>query len=401
VNVTALKTAREREGWSQKTLAKAISCDPRVIERIESRGTASIHTLAKIAKALNVDPQLFRFSPTGQIATESFASRTFQLPAVVADFTGREDEIRRIGQRLRGGYGAVGVSALQGMGGVGKTSLAVRVAHEVKNDFPDGQLFLELQGLSELPITPTSVMSWIINAFQPGIAYMPNSEVELQPHYRSVLSGKHALVVLDNAADENQVAPLIKVPQPVCFLITSRRSLALDAIEPILIDGLPPNKALEMLRAILGRKGTDRELQSVAKLCAYLPLALRVAGDFLRLKQGWTVARYITALTKEPFRWLKVGTAPEKHVEAVLKLSSQQLVRDNTLLARRWHLLHFFPGDFDVAAAAAVWNTAEDEDTVLEQLSALAERSLVLFDPAMQRFRLHDLMRPIAKGLYG
>src|SRR5262245_60557018 len=102
VNVAALKAARERKGWSQKRLAHEIGSDARVIERIESRGTASIQTLADIAEVLEVDPQSLR-------------------PSVVADFTGREDEIRRMVERLRGAGGKVGLSALRGMGGVGKT----------------------------------------------------------------------------------------------------------------------------------------------------------------------------------------------------------------------------------------------------------------------------------------
>src|SRR5271166_6286983 len=160
-----------------------------------------------------------------------------------------------------------------------------------------------------------------------------------------------------------------------------------------------PDKSLQLLRCIVGMKGSDPELLEVAELCGHLPLALRVAGHFLRLKQGWTVGQYIAALQAERLRWLKVGDDPQKDVEAVLKLSSAQLVRDDVDLATRWHHLADWPSDFASDAAAAAWDM-DDEHAVLDDLAKLVDRSLVLFDEATFRYRLHDLMKPIAAGLF-
>jgi len=166
------------------------------------------------------------------------------------------------------------------------------------------------------------------------------------------------------------------------------------------IDELSPTKSLELLRRIVEKRGTNEELQKVAGLCGHLPLALRVAGDFLRLKADWTVERYVQALENERLKWLKVGNAREKDVDYVLKLSSAQLVRDNPGLALRWHFLADWPADFAAAAAAAAWDMDPNDDAVLEDLSELVDRSMVLFDERTFRYRLHDLMKQIAAELF-
>jgi hypothetical protein len=250
-------------------------------------------------------------------------------------------------------------------------------------------------------MTAVEAMARFIRDFHPEVPQLPENEAELLPIYRSTLKGKRILVVLDNAADESQVKNLIAGDR-TGFIITSRRALALDEVVSVQLDVLSVEKSLDLLRKIVGAKGTDDELRSVAELCGYLPLALRVAGDFLRLKAGWTVPQSIAALNEERHRWrcLKLGTDPQKDVEAVLKLSSAQLVRDDVDLATRWHFLADWPLDFGADAAAAAWDMEADEYAVREDLSKLVDRSLVLFDERSFRYRLHDLMKPIAAGLF-
>lgn len=334
-------------------------------------------------------------------------SRLFQLPPVPSDFTGRAEQIREGTRRLGAEAGSRAVTAFRGMGGVGKTSLAVRIAHEVKQWFPDGQLFLELRGTAdgvrENALTAAEAMRQIICAFHPETLHLPNNEKELAAFYRGILAGKRVLIVLDNAGSEVQLRPLLTVPSPVGFLITSRHVQALDNVESILLEGLAPEESFSLLRRIMGTRGTQDELLALVKLCCRLPLALRVAGDFLRLKIDWTVSQYIKALQGEGerLRWLKVGTDPEKDVEVVLKLSAAQLVRDSVERGMRWHLLHVFEGDFDRSAAAVAWNAGEKDLSVLHDLSDLENRSLIIFDRNTRRYHLHDLLRPIAEGLFG
>jgi hypothetical protein len=323
-----------------------------------------------------------------------------QLPAVLADFVGREREVQDLGSCLSGTNENTGRIVLHGMGGIGKTSLAVRIAHNVKRAFPDAQIFLELEGMSERPLSPAKAMAILLAGIEPGMASIPKTKRELLPRYRAALAGKRALIVLDNAADENQVSKLIDLPSPVAIVVTSRRALALDGVKTAHVQGLRERYAFQLLRSILGKKGTDEELQSIIALCHGLPLALRVAGDFLRIKSTWTAERFKAALEREGVRRLKVGTDPEKDVEAVLKLSAQQLVRDNEDLGRKWHLLHVFAGDFDANGVTAAWKHIGKNDDVLDDLSTLVDRSLLLFDPKADRYRLHDLMKPIAEGLF-
>lgn len=404
VDVAALKAAREAKGWSQKRLADAAKCDPRVVERIEARGTASVATLAQLAKVLGVEPQSLRPSASTPLLPP-LAERRHQLPGVVADFTGRDDEFRQMVARLRGAGGAVGLSALRGMGGVGKTSLAVKVAHAVADHFPDAQLLLELHGTSDRPVTAAEAMARIIRDFHPEAGKLPDAEAELLPLYRSVLAGKRALVVLDNARDEEQVKLLVTAPPPAGFIITSRKTLRIKNVEVFPLDVLPPDKAFELLRGIVTAKGTEAELWEVAELCGRLPLAVRVTGDFLRTSPTWTVSRYIGALRQERERLRRLkGPTPEDDVEAVLGLSAAKLVRTNPEQAERWQMLAVFPADFAPDAAAAVWDFQTDGkpdlDTTQDELTDLLDRSLLQFSEETKRYSLHDLMRPVAQDAF-
>ena len=145
--------------------------------------------------------------------------------------------------------------------------------------------------------------------------------------------------------------------------------------------------------------------------------ASKIIGEVLKADpnnaDGWYLAALVTegldkkarmlerALENDPHRWLKVGADPEKDVEAVLKLSAAQLVRDSVERGTRWHLLHIFDGDFDLTAAAAAWNADENDLGVLNDLSDMENRSLIIFDRNTRRYHLHDLLRPIAEGLFG
>lgn len=398
VDTAKLRTALADRGLTQGDLAEKAMRSKRTVERILKSGTATPRVVLDIATALGLVPgDLAPGRPSH--ATPAAAIRPNQLPAALADFVGREKQVRELVDRLAGTGGVIGLSAVRGMGGVGKTSLAVLVAHRVRDVFPDGLLFLDLLGMSERPATPAETMAQVIGGLDPGRTGLPTAADKLVPLYRSVLAGRRALVVLDNAAGEAQVRDLITGP-PTGFLITSRKALALDGVASVEVDTFSPRQSRTLLRGIVGPKGTDTELDRVADLCGCLPLALRVAGDFLRLKDGWTPAAYIAALEGERLRWLRVGDGQDKDVGHVLRLSAAQLVRDDPGLALRWHYLADWSADFAAAAAAAAWDMDPAAPAVLGDLAELTGRSMVLYDPAVNRYRLHDLMRPIAAGLF-
>jgi len=318
-----------------------------------------------------------------------------QLPADLADFTGREDEVRELVALLGGRAGAT-ISAIGGMGGVGKTALAVHVAHRVVERYPDGQIVVEMGGTAERPLTPVEAMGQVLHAFQPDMR-LPDDPNEVTALYRTTLEGRRVLLLLDNAANSAQVRPL--VPPAGCGLVvTSRHNISLPGLRHFDLDALPMEEACALLRTIVGDgRATGEELGTIAKLCGRLPLALRVAGDFLVVHPDWSAGEYAQALADERERLARLRHE-DLDVGAALGLSAAQLVRERPELAARWQMLSVFPAPFERAAAAAVWGVEEEE--ARDGLSELAARSLVLYEREGGLYRLHDLMRLVAEDAF-
>jgi len=320
-----------------------------------------------------------------------------QLPADLADFTGREDEVRELVALLGGGAGGATISAIGGMGGVGKTALAVHVAHRVVERYPDGQIVVEMGGTSERALTPVEAMGRVIHAFQPELR-LPDDPNEVTSLYRTILEGRKVLLLLDNAANSAQVRPLV-VPAGCGLVVTSRHNISLPGLRHLDLDALPMEEACALLQAIVGEgRATGEELGTIVKLCGRLPLALRVAGDFLVVHPDWSAGEYAQALAGERERLARLKHE-DLDVGAVLGLSAAQLVRERPDLAARWQMLSVFPAPFERAAAAAVWGVEEEE--ARDGLSELAARSLVLYEREAGQYRLHDLMRLVAQDVFG
>ena len=176
---------------------------------------------AAIFSMVRPDPEAVR-----QAVASVFKTRLHQLPPDLADFTGREREADELVALLgRDASGAI-ISAVGGMGGVGKSALAIHVAHQLTGRYPDGQLFLELGGTSERTLPPAEAMARVIRSFEPA-AHLPDDEGEIATIYRSTLAGKRVALVLDNARDAAQVRPLVP-PTGCAMIVTSRRVLALS-----------------------------------------------------------------------------------------------------------------------------------------------------------------------------
>ncbi len=319
-------------------------------------------------------------------------SRLRQLPLDVPDFQGRSAEEAELLATLAGESGAVSLTAINGMGGIGKTALAVRLAHKLKGRYRDAQLFIDLKGVSE-PVTPEAALERLIHSFEPQ-AQLPENLEALQTIYRTLLSNCRTVVVLDNARDGEQVKPLLP-PAPSIAIVTSRRSFALPGLVPKTLGKLDLQSSRALLRGLLpdNRRASDVELDALAKRCGYLPLALRAAGSFLAANSDWKISDYLQDLADTRQR-LKGPDDQNLDVLMVLGFSAAQLRKDNTSLANRWCLLQVFPTDFDRAAVKMIWK-AEDGET-RDQLSQLIRWSMLEYDAENQRYRLHDLMRDVA-----
>jgi tetratricopeptide (TPR) repeat protein len=320
-----------------------------------------------------------------------------QLPADIADFAGRGAQVEKLLGVLRAPGGRAAISAIDGMGGLGKTTLAVHVAHRLTGRYPDAQIVVDMAATSAAPLSPAQGLARVIRAFEP-LMQLPETAAELRPIFLHVLRGKRVLLMLDNALDGDQVAPLLP-PEDCALIVTSRRRIAVAGLERVDLDLLAPDEAAGLLRTIMGEgRATAAELSRIAELCGFLPLALRVAGMFLAASPHWSAAAFIDALADERERLarLKLDGSADLDVAASLALSVRELRRTHPDIADRWHELAVFPASFDVAAAARVWE--QPETAARDGLGLLLSRSMVLYDLEQQRWRLHDLMRDLAGG---
>ncbi|MBI4738511.1 NACHT domain-containing protein [Candidatus Woesearchaeota archaeon] len=319
-----------------------------------------------------------------------------QLPTPPHDFTGREQELTELREAVRSGN--VMISALHGQGGVGKTALALKLADELKEKYPDAQFYLNLKGMSDRPTTPIEAMSHVIRSYNPT-RKLPDSENELSAIYRSILHNKKVLLLLDNARDRAQVELLIPSSKDCLAIITSRNHFALAGMKSSNVDILSVDDARKLLITICPRLsvGTRHDASlpdEISNLCGYLPLALRAAASLLLITPDIDPETYITQLRDERTRLEKIGAEGVNiSVEASLTLSYNQLSDD---AKRAFSSLSVFPADFDAQAEEVIC-----EDDGYKQLSELVKRSLVNYSQERMRYWLHDLARILAKRKSG
>jgi len=343
---------------------------------------------------------------TNQIATP-IAYSLHQLPSPEADFVGRQDELDELLKQAK--EKGAHISGLRGQGGVGKTALAVVFAHAIRHQYPEAQLFIDLKGAGDQPLTPRDVLENFLRAFYPPDTKFPDDEAALHNAYLTILHDKRAIVVLDNAKDSAQIKLL--VPPPSCFLlVTSRFHFALPGLHPINLEILSAKDSIELLEKIcprldspLPRNATGeakehrhageglgvRAVDDIANLCGYLPLALRAAASLLEVNHNIDPAHYVAQLRDERTRLEKLGAeGVDISVEASLNLSYAPL-DDET--KRVFRSLSVFPADFKASAEESIGDDVEHQ-----HLSDLMRRSLVIYEDDTKRYRLHDLARLFA-----
>jgi DNA-binding SARP family transcriptional activator len=324
-----------------------------------------------------------------------------QLPAAVRHFTGRVlemDELLGLPQMIPAG-GAAMVSSIDGMAGVGKTTLAVTAAHRLAERFPDGQLFMDLHGYTagHEPRDPGAALSGLLRALGVAQRQIPGDLEERAALYRARLAGTATLLILDNAASEAQVRPLLPGTAGCLVLVTSRRRLkGLTDAQPLSLDVLPRADAVELLATIAGRQraaADDPALTEIAELCGRLPLAVRMAAALLRHRPGWPPA-YLAGLLSDRLRRLRALSDGETELDAVFDLSYRSLSPAQQDLFRRLGLI---PGpDTDAYAAAALADA--DPPAAAGLLEELTDHNL-LVQHLPGRYLLHDLLRLHAASL--
>jgi tetratricopeptide (TPR) repeat protein/transcriptional regulator with XRE-family HTH domain len=414
-----VRQLRAEAGLTQEELAEAAGLPVRTLSDLE-RGisrTAHKDTAGLLADALGLaGPARVAFiavargkAPAAEVlagrdaeAPGAFAAATRALPRDIASFTGRQAELARMLEALAttaGGGGVVGIHAIDGMAGVGKTTFAVHAAHQLAGTFPDGQFFLPLHAHTpgRQPVEPADALASLLLTAGVAAAHIPPGVETRAARWRDQVAGKKILLVLDDAAGHEQVTPLLPGTAGSLVLVTSRRRLAaLPDTAVISLDTLPPAEAALLLVRLAARPGlqTDDEAAGeITRLCGYLPLAIGMLASQLRHHPTWIAGQLAEALTAARDR-LALMHAENLSVAAAFDLSYADLSPGPQRLFRRLGLI---PGPgFDAHAVASLDGTSLD--AARQQLADLYEQHLIT-EPAPDRYQLHDLLREHARAL--
>ena len=323
------------------------------------------------------------------------------LPRDTAAFTGRIPELDRLVAAVSGTTaigGVVGIYAVDGMAGIGKTAFAVHAAHRLAARFPDGQIFLRLHAhtAGQRPVDPVEALATLLLTTGVAPQQIPPGLEARSAAWRGQLAGKKMLLVLDDAALSDQVRPLLPGSAGCLVLVTSRRRLtALEEAAPISLGTLPPGEAADLFVRLADSPGLQPGHHAVAEitgLCGYLPLAIRLVAAGLRHHPAWTVTDLAGELATARDR-LAALQAEDVSVAAAFDLSYHDLTAGQQRLFRR---LGLHPGaDIDTYAAAALDDT--DLQATRRRLGELYDQNLI-GEPARGRYRLHDLLREHARA---
>ncbi|MDT7787077.1 MAG: hypothetical protein QOF58_5496, partial [Pseudonocardiales bacterium] len=352
-------------------------------------------TRERLADELGIDPgaelqnlhaRILRADP----ALDPAPAQVVALPFDVPDFTGRAEELARFSDGHQ-------VVVVDGMAGVGKTTLVVHAVHRLGQRYPDARIFVDLHGFTpgREPVTPHAALHHLLQAIGVPPARIPGDLDQRVTAWRAEMSRRRAIVVLDNAASAEQVRPLLVGGQGSLTLITSRQRLVVDGAAAMSLEVLPEHEARALVAGVVGERAAaePEATAELARLCGRLPLALRIAAARLATRPRWTVADLVERL-REHRRTLRELSAGDKDVVASFLLSYDQLT---VALQRMFTLLGQLPGpDADAHGAAALADVPFHEARDL--LEDLLDHHL-LVQHVRDRYTFHDLVREFARSL--
>ncbi|MGO1053034.1 ATP-binding protein [Crossiella sp. CA198] len=402
-----LRAWRVRKGLSLSQLSTLVHYDKGHLSRVERGLIPSVTALAKACDtALNADGKLYQLHDIAE-AKPTAGPKPAQLPAAPTTFVGRSYHLGRMTGLLGDDKhpGSVTVVAIDGTPGVGKTSLALRWAHSVRDRFPDGVLFAALDGYGPdaSPAASYDVLEGFLRALGVAPDRIPAEESHRAALYRSLLHQRRMLVVLDNAVDSRQVRPLLPGSESCVVVTTSRHRLSglviADAAVCLTLNPLSVDEAAELIRSIIGPRRADTDPGAVASItqrCSYLPLALRIAAERLVAHPQLAVSELATDLIGEADR-LNVLTAGDDDTLALRAVFSWSYRALDDSEARLFRLLSLHRGPFLSTEAVA----ALSGDTVARTrrlLTRLVEAHLVE-QAGPGAYRLLGLLRLYATDL--
>jgi len=324
-----------------------------------------------------------------------------QLPLPVHGFTGRAADLDSLHAALTSGSG-VKIVAITGMGGVGKTTLAVKAAHAVEAEYPDGQVYLDLHGYGADPVSPLEALNYLLRAFGLSGADVPVQVDEAAARLRTLLADCRALVLLDNARDAAQVESLLPGTGQSAVVITSRQELSgLPPAQILRLGLLSPPEGLDLLRAIVGADRVDPELEparSIVESCGLLPLALKISAGRLAARPDWPLS-HLAGLLRDERRRLDQLEDRELGVRASFDVSIDDLASSDSGREQRAaaaFTLFGVPDGPDLTVEVAARLLGCDEHAATDALEYLCDLHLVE-SVGPRRYRLHDLLRMYAR----
>ncbi|MGW6445797.1 helix-turn-helix domain-containing protein [Lentzea sp. NPDC055074] len=399
-----LRFYRSRVPLTQEELADRTGLSTRAISDMERGRTLSpqYRTVQLLVGGLGLrDEEAAEFTAlarasrvvAAQDRPEAPFATSCSLPPVLLELTGRETE-----KGLLDGFAEdassssrLQIAVVHGAPGSGKTALAVDAGHRLGARFTDGCVFLDLRGTDPEPLTPDKAAHRLLRSFGVDERQIPADPDDLLSLYRSQLRDRTVLLVLDNAANEAQVRPLLASSPGTLVLLTSRRTLTgLDARHRLPLELLPLHRSVELLRAVTGPERLAAEPEAaerVAELCGGMPLALLIAGNRLTSRPQWTISHLAGQLEDEERR-LSVLRAGDLQVRAAFEISYHQLSPNAATLFRRLALVP--SPDASAALASALTGDAE------EALEELADASLLGISETPGRYTRHDLLHVFA-----
>ena len=409
---------RLRAGMSQEELARISGVSVRGIRMIENgrrRPRAStVKTLAESLRLSATDQRTLleaaqplartEAAPTrgATVATATFVPR--QLPPAIAGFVGRKAELKGLDNLLTADPVSTSVGVITGPAGVGKTTLAVHWAHHAAAQFPDGQIYIDLQGFSPAGklTTPTEAVRAILDALGMAATRLPHSLTGQIGLYRSLVAGKRLLIVLDNARNAEQARPILPGGPECVTLVTSRDRLtgliATEAASPVVLDVMTESEGHQLMAARIGPERTAAEPQAIAHigaLCSHLPLALAVIASRAALHPHIPLADSVIEIRSRERQLDALASGePNTSLRTVFSWSYDQLTPRT---ARLFRLLALHPGpDLSIAAATAL--TGDPRPDVAAMLTELEHANLLVEDCA-HRYHFHDLLHAYAFDL--
>jgi tetratricopeptide (TPR) repeat protein/transcriptional regulator with XRE-family HTH domain len=354
-----------------------------------ARGTASGGVAGYPAdEVLDVPAQLLE---AGQPRPSPLEVR-YSLPPDAAAFTGRNAELEQITAAATEAGGVVAIHAIDGMPGVGKTALAVHVAHRLRRRFPDRQLFIDLQAHTpgQEPVSAHTALAGLLTAAGVDARSLPEDLASRTGLWRDRTAGQRTLLVLDNAGSSAQVTPLLPGGDGCLVLVTSRRHLGdlPGAVVPVTLEVLPPDQAEQMFLRLAPRADGDTEVAELVRLAGYLPLAISLLARLYARHPSWTLGD----LTAETQASMLTLAAENNSIAAAFDVSYRYLPSGRQQFLRR---LGLHPGTtIEAYAAAALAGIGLPEAT--EHLDAL-HREALLTEARRRRYRTHDLIRRYAQ----